>query len=68
MYVHAMMYEYRMLLRYFPLWENKSLTADGEYKEAESFISDENDEWIWFSGDSLFLFEDILLGIDSTWE
>ena len=36
MYAHAMMYEYGMLLRYFLVWENKSLTAIGEYWEAES--------------------------------
>ena len=36
MYAHAMMYEYGMLLRYFLVWENKSLTAAEEHREAES--------------------------------
>ena len=63
-----MMYEYGMLLRCFPVWENKSQTTAGEYWEAESFISAEDDEGRWFVADSLFLFEDILLGINSAWE
>ena len=46
MYVNAMMYENGMLLRYFLVWENKSLTVVEEYWEAESFISIGDDEWI----------------------
>ena len=46
------------------VWESKSRTTVGEYKEAESFISIGDDEWRQFAGDFLFLFEDIMSGID----
>ena len=62
------MYDYGMLLWCFLVWESKSRTAAEEYKEVESFVSAEDDEWIWFAGDFLFLSEDILSGIDSAWE
>ena len=58
-----MMYEHWMMLRIFLVWENKSLTAVGEYWEAESFIFAGDDEWKWFAGDFLFPFENILSGI-----
>ena len=63
MYVHAMMYEYGILLRCFLVWESKSQTAAEEYWEAESFISTGDDEWRRFAGDFLFLSEDILSGL-----
>ena len=31
LYVHVMMYEHEMLLGHVRVWENKSLTATGEY-------------------------------------
>ena len=68
MCLHVMMYEYGMLLWRFLVWESKSQTAVEKYKEAESFISAGDDEWIWFSGDFLFLFEDVLSGIESALE
>ena len=40
-----MIYEYRVLLQHFLVGENKSLTAAGEYWEAESFVSVGDDEW-----------------------
>ena len=63
-----MMYEYGMLLRCFLVWESKSYTVAEDSWEAESFISAGDDERRLFARDLLFLSEDILSGIDSSWE
>ena len=72
LYVMCMCMSWRMnmgcYLWYFLVWESKSRTVAEERWDTESFVSAEDDEWIWSAGDFLFLFEDILPGIDYAWE